>query len=391
VFLDRQVLAAFVPPNNVPADAAPSFELMAEAWNTIAKVYVDQSAVEPTQLAYGAIGGMVDALGDTGHSRFLTPDMLQQQHEFTQGQFEGIGAEVQMKDGHVVIVAPMDGSPAETAGLRPGDVILAVDSQDVTGLSLEQTVQRIVGPAGTPVTLTVLDPGTNETRDVTMVRAEIPIHNVVWEQVPGTDVAHVRIAAFSKGVTDDLRQALGEIQDQQLGGIILDLRNDPGGLLSEAVGVASQFLSDGNVVLERDAQGNQTAIPVEPGALAPDTPLVVLTNAGTASAAEIVAGALQDAGRATVVGETTFGTGTVLQEYGLSDGSALLLANEEWLTPNGRLIWHQGITPDEVVQLSPDATPLTPRTERDMTADQVQASSDQQVLRALAILLSRTT
>jgi carboxyl-terminal processing protease len=386
VVLDRQVLARFVPTGNIPPDATSSFQLMAEAWNIIHESYVDRPAVQPQTLTYGAIGGMVDALGDTGHSRFLSPEMVQEQHNFTTGQFEGIGAYVEMKDGHVVIVAPMDGSPAQQAGLRPGDVILKVDGEDVAGLPIDQVVSRIVGPAGTSVTLTILTPETGQTRDVPLVRAQIALQNVFWQQLPGTQIAHVRIVAFSKGVTDDLRQTLSEIQQQGLTGIILDLRSNPGGLLSEAVGTASQFLKSGNVLLEKDAQGEITPVPVQEGGLTPDLPLVVLIDPGTASAAEIVSGALQDAGRAELVGEATFGTGTVLNEFSLSDGSALLLATEEWLTPAGRIIWHQGIAPDVQVSLPQGTSPLLPQAEAGMTLEQVRNSGDAQLLQALELL-----
>jgi carboxyl-terminal processing protease len=386
IVLDRQVLAEYVPPDNVPADATASFQLMAEAWNTIHQSYVDRPAIQAQTLTYGAIGGMVDALGDTGHSRFLSPKMVQEQHDFTQGQFEGIGAYVEMKEGHVVIVAPMDGSPAQQAGLHPGDVILKVDGEDVAGLPIDQVVSRIVGPAGTPVTLTILTPGTEQTRDVTLLRAHITLQNVIWQRLPGTQIAHVRIVAFSEGVTEDLKKALSEIQQQGMAGIILDLRSNPGGLLSEAVGTTSQFLRGGNVLLEKDAQGKITPVPVADGGLAPDLPLVVLIDPGTASAAEIVSGALQDAGRAKLVGETTFGTGTVLNQFTLSDGSALLLATEEWLTPKGRQLWHQGIAPDVQVTLPQGTSPLLPEAEAGMTSEQVQNSGDAQLLRAMALL-----
>jgi carboxyl-terminal processing protease len=386
IVLDRQVLAEYVPPDNVPTDATASFQLMAEAWNIIHQSYVDRPAVQGQALTYGAIDGMVGALGDTGHSRFLSPEMVQAQHDFTTGQFEGIGAYVEMKDGHVVIVAPMDGSPAQQAGLQPGDVILKVDGENVAGLPIDQVVGRILGPAGTSVTLTILTPDTGQTRDVTLVRAHIELQNVFWQQLPGTQIAHVRIVAFSQGVTEDLKKALGEIEQQGLTGIILDLRSNPGGLLSEAVGTASQFLEGGNVLLEKDAQGEITPVPVLEGGLAPDLPLVVLIDPGTASAAEIVSGALQDAGRARLVGETTFGTGTVLNQFTLSDGSALLLATEEWLTPEGRLIWHQGIAPDVQASLPQGTSPLLPEAESGMTLEQVQNSGDAQLLRALELL-----
>jgi carboxyl-terminal processing protease len=386
VLLDRAVLSAVIPLSAIPTDAVPDFQLMGEAWDIIHQDYVDQQAVQAQPLTYGAIGGMVDALGDTGHSRFLTPQMVQQQHNDLQGQYEGIGAYMEVKDGRIVIQAPMDGSPAQRAGLRPGDIVLKVDGQNVADLPLDEVVARILGPAGTQVTLTILDPKTGNMRDVTLQRAKITVENVSWQQLPGTTVAHVRIAAFSQGVTQDLKRALAGVQRQGMTGLVLDLRSNPGGLLDEAVGVASQFLDGGNALQVKDAQGKTTPVPVWRGGVALDIPMVVLVDQGTASAAEIVTGALQDAGRATVVGETTFGTGTVLQDFPLSDDSEVLLATEEWLTPNGRVIWHQGIEPDVTVALPADAEPLLPMAERDMTAEQLQTSGDAQLLRALDLL-----
>ena len=199
-------------------------------------------------------------------------------------------------------------------------------------------------------------------------------------------VVHVRVAGFSQGVAHDLQQALTALEQQGLVHIVLDLRNNPGGLLNEAVATASQFLSSGTVLLVRDAHGTTTPIPVQKHGVAPGLALVVLINQGTASAAEIVAGALQDAHRAVLVGEKTFGTGTVLKSFPLSNGSALMLAIEEWLTPNGRVIWHQGIAPDTVVALTPSAAPLAPETERTLTAAQLQASDDAQLLRAMDLV-----
>ncbi len=375
-------------PSSDPAPMDPSldFRLMMEAWNVIQHNYVDQAVVKPQPLTYGAIGGMVDALGDTGHSRFLTPEMTKQEHNFTEGKLEGIGAEVRMKNNRVVIVAPLDQSPAQKAGLRPGDVIIKVNGEVTTGLSLDQAVERILGPPNTSVTLTIFRPDTDRTMDVTILRARITLHNVTWSHLPGTDLAHARIASFSKDVTRDLTKALEEIAHEKMTGLILDLRNNPGGLLGEAVGSASQFLESGNVVLEKDSKGKLSPIPVESGGLALTLPMVVLVNGGTASASEIVAGALQDSHRAKVVGEKTFGTGTVLKVFSLSDGSALMLAIREWLTPAGHAIWHQGISPDFVVSLPPEATPLFPDTERGMTAKELRASQDTQLLRALDLL-----
>lgn len=381
------VIASFFPGLEA-ASAGPDYNLIGQAWDTINRVYVDRQAIKPLDLTYGAISGMTDALGDTGHSRFLTPDMVREQQTLVQGKFQGIGAEVEMKDGAVTIVAPFDNSPAQKAGLRPGDVIEKVEGQSVMGLQLHDVVQKLLGKAGTQVTITVLTPKTGHSRDVTLTRQEITIQEVTWQQLPGTTIAHLRIASFSQTAQQDLRQALSQIEQQQLTGIILDLRDNPGGLLNEAVQITSQFLSSGNVVLVKDASGRETPLPARSGGVATTIPMVVLVNGGTASAAEIVSGAIQDAHRATVIGSKTFGTGTVLQQYPLSDGSALLLATGEWLTPNGRVIWHNGISPDIDVSLDPNVSPLFPGAERNMTAAEIQASNDQQLLRAMAEVAS---
>jgi len=371
-----------------PKQDQPDFSLMTQAWNTIQHQYVDRQAVQPNELTYGAISGMVDALGDTGHSTFLTPDMLKELRNMERGEFKGIGIEIQMKDGHVVIVAPMDDSPAQRAGLRAGEIILRVSGQDITDWPLNRVVEQISGKAGTKVALTIQDGHTGHIREVSITRASIKLHEVTWQRLPGTSIAHVRVTSFDAGVTKDLRKALQAIQHEKLNGIILDLRNNPGGLLDEAIGVASQFLSDGCVLQAKNAKGELEPVAVEKGGLATDIPLWVLINEGSASAAEIVAGALQDAQRSDLIGQTTFGTGTVLQEFKLRDGSALLLAVEEWLTPNGRSFWHKGIKPQFEVPLGPEITPLFPEAERGLTPDQLQASDDRQLLTALRLTSS---
>ena len=376
----------YIPSDKVPAAAKDDFGLMAEAWNAINARYVDRTAIKSTNMTYGAISGMVDSLGDTGHSAFLSPDMLKQEQQYTKGRYKGVGIEVRMKDGKVVIVAPMDKSPAQKAGLRPGEIITAVDGKDTAGLSLAQVVGMISGPPDTRTTLTILNPDSGGKRDVTLVRTDIIVNNVTWSRIPGTEVAHLRISAFSDGVTKNLKAALREISDENLKGIILDLRNNSGGLLNEAVSSTSQFLSEGNVLQVKDAGGGISPVPVKKGGIAQHIPIAGLINFGTASASEIMAGALLDHHRALLVGTTTFGTGTVLQKFPLSDGSALMLAVEEWLTPNGNTIWHKGITPDAKVALSPDVEPLSPDAEKPMTASALKESNDSQLLHALDLL-----
>lgn len=370
----------------VPQVDTADFKLILQAWQIIQKNYVDQKSATSQDLTYGAIDGMATALGDTGHSRFETPQMVKQEQNYTQGSFEGIGAEVETKNGNTVIVAPIDNSPAQKAGIQAGDVIMKVNGTDVRGMAISDVVNRILGPAGTKVTITIYRPSTGVTKDYTLTRAKIALQNVTWAMIPGTTIAHVRIAAFSQNVTKDLQAALQQIDQQHATGLILDLRNNGGGLLDESIGVASQFLSSGNVLETKNAAGKITFTPVRPGGLATQIPMVVLTNQGTASASEIVTGALQDAKRATIIGEKTFGTGTVLNSFPLADGSALLLATEEWLTPKGRVIWHNGLTPDITVSLPSSVNPLTPEGERGMTAAQINSSQDTQLLKAIQVL-----
>jgi carboxyl-terminal processing protease len=375
------------PPETISGDPKLDSTLLTEAWNTIEKYYVEKSAVKPKEMTYGAIRGMVEALGDKEHSRFLTPEMAKQERNLTKGELEGIGAELRMKENRPVIVAPLDDSPAQRAGVKAGDIILKVNGEEVDGLSLEEVVRRILGPPGTSVGLTVRHAKGEETADLTIVRARITIRSVTWHRLPGAAIVHLRIAAFSRNTGADLREALRAMQADMPAGVILDLRNNPGGLLDQAVAAASEFLAGGDVVLEKNAAGKIKRLEAKPGGLATAVPLAVIINVGTASGAEIVAGALQDAHRAMLVGEKTFGTGTVLREFTLSDGSALLLAIEEWLTPAGHVIWHKGIVPDIAVSLRSDVTPLTPAQEKEMTPEELRASGDDQLLRAFELLL----
>jgi carboxyl-terminal processing protease len=380
-WLERWTFMAGIPP-----DATDDFRLMAQAWNIIQHYYVDKSAAKSAALTYGAISGMTDALGDTGHSVFMTPAMVKNQGNMMRSSLTGIGVEIQMKDRQVVVVAPLDGSPAQRAGVRPGDIILEVAGKGISGLPIGEIITRVSGPAGTPVKLTLLEPSSGRRRELTIVRAAIKISNISWQRLPGSDVVQLRLAMFSDGVAKDLRQELSRIQQQNVKGIILDLRNNPGGVLDEAVGVASQFLSSGNVLLERDAKGKIKPVPVQPGGNATSISMAVLINGGSASASEIVAGALHDADRAKLIGETTFGTGTVLTRFPLLDGSALLLAIEEWLTPSGHSFWHKGINPDISVFMASDVMPLTPTPNRTLTAAELAASGDKQLLSALSLL-----
>lgn len=379
-----------------PAETAgsahrPNLDLFWQAWDLIEQHFVYRDALDPQRLIYGAIRGLVDALGDEGHSRFLTPEEYRLEESSLRGAFEGIGAEVTIRDGRPTIVTPLEGSPAERAGLRPGDVILKVDGQDATHWTLTELVTRIRGERGTTVELTVLRPDQGQVLVLRIRREEIKIAAVSWAMVPGTALAHLRLSQFTANTVAELQGALREARAQGARGLILDLRNNPGGYLDQAIGTISQFVGQGIAVIQEDAQGRRQEYPVQPNGLATDLPLVVLVNEGTASAAEIVAGALQDHRRGPVIGERTFGTATVLSTFRLRDGSALLLGTAQWLTPSGRSLRRQGIQPDEVVPLGPNAEPLTPRQLRAMPATAVLAFGDAQFNRALERLQAQVT
>ncbi|HUI68970.1 MAG TPA: S41 family peptidase [Spirochaetia bacterium] len=376
-------------PDPVVQHMGPDFALIRHAWDIINQEYVDRSVLTRGTLTSGAIGGMVDSLGDTGHSTYLTAKMVDEERSLMSGEYVGVGLEISQKSDNVVIVAPLDGSPAIRAGLRAGEQILKVNGQSVEGMELNQVVSLIVGPAETTVVLSIFDPASGTTQQVPLRRERIHLDNVTWKQLPGYPFADIRIAAFSRGVAKEVRSALLQIEHMKLTGVILDLRNNPGGELHEAIGVASQFMASGDVVLEKDVRGRVTHDNVEAGGVATTLPVVTLINQGTASGAEIVAGALQDAKRARLVGETTFGTGTVLENFPLPDGSALLLAVREWLTPDGRAIWHKGIVPDDHVSLPANATLISPGDASGMTKNALDGSSDSQMKKAVELLQRR--
>ncbi|MGA2478045.1 MAG: S41 family peptidase [Spirochaetia bacterium] len=366
---------------------ALDFSLIQEVWDVVQKNYVDRPALQEEALTYGAIDGMVNALGDTGHTRFLTPHMVAEERSFLKGSYVGVGLQIEMKNGRATVVAPMDNSPASRAGLRAGQVIVKVDGQSMADFTIDQIAERIMGPIGTTVTLSLFEQDSGTTVDVPLARAEIQVTNVSWQMVPGTTVADIRVSAFSGGVTEKLRAALGEATGRGATAAVLDLRNNPGGQLDEAIGVASQFLKEGDVLIEQDAQGGRHADHVRPGGIALSLPAVVLINNGTASAAEIVAGALQGQKRAPVLGETSFGTGTVLQMFRLTGGSQLLLAVEEWLTPQGQTIWHKGITPDTTVAMGKDLDLLIPSQLKGMSREAFVSNPDLQMVKAVGMLV----
>lgn len=370
-----------------PSDVEPDkFSVFWQAWDTVHKNFVDQEALDDQTLTYGAIRGMVQALGDEGHTSFLTPEERERQTTELSGTFSGIGAQLGVRDQLPVIVAPFDGSPADQAGVKAGDIILEVDGEDVTSLPLNDIVSKIRGPEGSEVTLSLLRPDENRSVEVTITRGEIKVPAASWAMIPGTTVALIRLSQFTANAEANIVASLEEAEAAGATAMILDVRNNPGGLLEQAVNVTSQFLSDGDVLLEEDANGNRKAYAVKAGGIGTELPMVVLINGGSASSSEILAGAIQDHERAKLVGQTTFGTGTVLQPYILEDGSALLLGTRQWLTPEGRLIRKQGISPDFEVELPIEADLLTPEEIEQLDAKEIAASEDTQLLKALELL-----
>ncbi|MHB0869139.1 MAG: S41 family peptidase [Chloroflexota bacterium] len=369
-----------------PPELVQQFSVFWQAWDLVQQRFVDRSVVDSRNMTYGAIEGMLAALGDNGHTRFLTPEETAQQSSDIQGQFQGIGAELGTKDGYPMIVAPLDGSPAQEAGIQAGDLLISVDGEQVMGMSLERVVRMVRGPEGTKVTLMVLHPGEMTPAEITIVRAKIQVHPISWTMIPGTKVAHLRIGQFNANVGQELTDALKAIRSAGAEAMVLDVRSNTGGLLDQCIAATSQFLKGGDVLVEQDARGNRKAIAVQSGGQATDIPLVVLINRGTASAAEILAGAIQDNERGKLVGETTFGTGTVLSTFQLSDGSALLLGTSQWLTPKGRQIWKQGIKPDVEVSVPAGEALLIPKTLAGMSPDEVRSAKDAQLMKALELL-----
>ncbi|MBO9393590.1 S41 family peptidase [Caldilinea sp.] len=364
------------------AERPTQFEVFWEVWDLVERYFVDRDKIDPQQMTYGAIQGMLATLGDQNHTAFFSPQEAQQQQSALDGSFEGIGAYVESTEAGFRIIAPIHGSPAEEAGILAGDIILRVDGEDITGLPEWEVISRIRGPAGTTVILTVLHPNAEEPVDIAIVRRKIDIASVTWARIPNTNFIYLQISQFAADTGDELRAALEAIQAEHstVEGILLDLRNNPGGYLQEALRVNSQFLEAGKVILhERDASQQLRTYRSVGRGLAREYPLVVLINEGTASAGEITAGALKENERARLVGQTTLGTGTVLQPFTLSDGSVLRLGVTHWLTPDRNLIKGQGVTPHVVVKQDP-ATPMVDalRLQEADTITEVLAQGDKQ-------------
>lgn len=355
--------------------------LYAEALDKVQDDYVDQDAVDPKKQTYAAIEGMLDSLGDEGHTRFLTPKEVKENRAGLSGTYVGIGVQLEDRDGEAVIAAPIEGSPADQAGIETGDVVVAVNGESVRDAELTEIVDRVKGPEGTNVDLTV--ERDSKEREFSLQRAEIRSPVASWAIIPGTDVAQVRLSSFSNDSASELRDALDEARVAGARRFVLDLRSNPGGRLDQAVEIAGIFLEPGNVIyIRQDASGEREKVEVEDGSEPLDAPMTVLVNEGSASSSEILAGALRDNDRATIVGAKTFGTGTVLSQFTLRDGSALLLGVSEWLTPNGDFIRESGIEPDVKVDLGKNGEPVTPTGAQDLSRREI-LEQDPQLRRAL--------
>lgn len=335
---------------------------IARAWELIHTRYVDTDAVNDQKMTEAAIIAMLDTLGDQGHTRFLTAEQARQESENLSGGYTGVGIQVEQTDAGIVVVAPIDNTPAMEAGILPGDILVSIDGRDVRGQTVDEVILLIRGEEGTRVVLGFERASEPSVLEFDLTRRRITISAVSWTMLDDSN-AVIRLSQFSSGAGNDLARALDDARAAGATGIILDLRNNPGGYVSEAIQVASTFVPEGSTIfLSQFRDGSQdphraTPQPTHIG----DTPLVVLINQGSASSSEITSGAIKAHNpNATVIGETTFGTGTVLNSFPLGDGSSVLLGTELWLTPQGEFIRDSGVRPNVVVGLKPGQIPFLP-------------------------------
>jgi carboxyl-terminal processing protease len=330
----------------------PDTQLLDQAWTTITLNYVEPSVANSTILNEGAVRGMVQSLNDP-YSAYLSPEEYQLAQSGIQGTFGGIGAQVGLNSANQpIILAPLENSPAAKAGIKTGDVILAVNGESTQGLSLTEVVLLVRGPAGTTVRLLIQHEGEITPVEIDVVRAQINAPNVTYQMMG--NIAYIDISSFSANTNDELNAGLQALDLKDSTGIILDLRDNPGGLVSDVVDVASHFIKSGVIITLVDNKGDRSSQSVQPNGVYTDLPMVVLVNQYTASGSEVLSGALQDYHRATIAGNTTLGKGSYDSFFQLSDGSAIYLTIGRWLTPDGREIEGKGITPDYVLTQTGD-------------------------------------
>lgn len=359
---------------------AEGYDTLEETWDLIQNDYVAIDDLTEEELLQGATRGMVDALGDTGHSVYLTPVEAEAFNASNEGEFVGIGIQIDYETGRPVVVAALDDSPAQDAGLRTGDVIVSIDGTSTDGVSQFEVADLLAGTEGESVTLGIQRPVDDTEFEVSITRARIEIVPVTWRMLPD-GVAQIRLSEYSAGATRELQKAIEAVEADGATSIIFDLRDNPGGLVFEAIGVASQFLPEGTpIYLNQERDGEALPIKAVPDGLATEIPLVVLINGGSASSAEITAAGISDSGRGELIGETTFGTGTTLTPYELEDGSILLLGTSLWLEPDGDQVWHEGVAPDEEVPLEPGAQISRPSEDEELTTDELVETNDAQLI-----------
>ena len=329
-------------------DSYERLKVFTEVLSLIQANYVDET--KPRDLIYGGIKGMLETLDP--HSSFLPPDIFKEMQVETQGSFGGLGIEITVKDRQLTVVAPIEGTPADRGGLHPGDRIVKIDGNPTKDMTLIEAVKKLRGPKGTSVTLTILREESPGPFDLTLVREVIEVKSVRAKDL-GDGIAYIRISSFQERTGKDLLKAIEQFQKNGISALVLDLRNDPGGLLNQAVQVSDLFLDKGQLIVytEGRIKNQDLRFSAEQGAQVPKVPMVVLVNGGSASASEIVAGALQDWKRALVLGTKTFGKGSVQTVIPLSDGSGLRLTTAKYYTPKGRSIHGTGIVPDIVVEV----------------------------------------
>lgn len=351
-------------------ELATLFSPFFEAWNIVHEQYIDQP-VDDVKLMQSAIGGMMEGLGDK-HSSYMDPETYQQVNAPLMGSYTGIGAWVDTSGESLVIIAPMPGSPAEAAGILSGDTVIAIDGKDMTGVDPNVVLQSILGPADTKVTLTITREGVDEPLEITITRATIEIPVIEYEMLDN-NIGYIYLSQFSVNAGEEVRKALNDLMAQNPQGLILDLRDNTGGFLDAAFDVTSAFIEVGPIMIEETGDGAKQTYSAYGNAIAPDIPLVVLVNGGSASASEITAGAIQDRGRGMLVGITTYGKGSVQNWIELEgDNGAIRVTIARWLTPNGKQINDIGLTPDVVV---------------DYTQADADAGIDPQREKAIEILL----
>ena len=329
----------------------PEFVKLAEVWALLQERHIDPTAIDPQAAADGAIRGMMDSIDDP-HAGYLDSDQYSMMRQDIQGYFEGIGAEVGVRNGLITIIAPIPDTPADEAGILSRDVILEIDGESTQGLELFEVINRIRGEKGTTVRLLVRRDRTGETVEIEIERGVIPLESVRLTMLVGR-IGHLRITSFSGTSKEELETALARFERSQGLGLVVDIRNNPGGLVSSVVEVTSQFVDEGLVLYQLDGKGDRRDWNAESGGVALEVPMVVLMNNGSASASEVFAGAIMHHGRAETIGETTFGKGSVNNLWPLFDGSAVNFTIGRWYTPSGQLIEGQGITPD-IIQEAPE-------------------------------------